>query len=342
MYDIKNSPRVSIVVPVYGVEKYIVRCAISLFEQTYENIEYVFINDCTQDNSICLLQKIINNYSNRKKDVKIIEHKTNKGLAGARNTGVYYATGDFIMHVDSDDYVDKFIVEKSVKRQIETDADIVVIDFIKMYSTFRRTINYAQYDNNDDYCTIVLSRKNSNSIWAKLIRRSLYTENDIKCVEGFNQGEDYQVVPKLLYCAKKIVNLKDALYFYDSSNEGAYSNSFTISKHDQNWGSMNVIRDFFISKGNKYEEAVAIGRLRQIADDFIISCKSKRQVSYVYYSYARKELQCIDKRLMCHVQLSKRIIIHLSSCFVIMKSYVLIMRFLNHGIMFIKSKIKII
>ena len=121
---------VSICVPIYGVEKYIERCAISLFEQTYKNIEYIFVNDCTQDNSIDVLKSIIEKYPVRKNCVRIINHERNKGLGAARNTAITNATGMFIMHVDSDDYVEKDIVERLVKKQNENNSDIVTCGYI--------------------------------------------------------------------------------------------------------------------------------------------------------------------------------------------------------------------
>lgn len=329
---------VSILVPVYGVEQFIEKCAVSLFEQTYDNIEYIFVNDCSKDNSIGKLKKIIEQYPSRKAFVKIINHKKNKGLAGSRNTAIKFATGDFVMHVDSDDYVDKDIVAKAVKCQIQSDADIVIIDFLKAYPTFSQTTHYQSFDNPKDYCLTVLERNNSNSIWAKLIRRNLYESYNIKCKEGCNQGEDYQVVPILLYYAKKIVNLKEPLYYYECSNENAYSNSFTIDKHNQNWESMNLVRDFFVDKGIEYNSAVNCGRVRQIADDLIISAKSKGEVSDCYYNYAIKNLKEIGKKYWSKVPIAKRVILYLSSHYIIMKTYILVLRKIRHTVLMLKSR----
>ena len=331
--------KVSILVPIYGVERFIERCAISLFGQTYHNIEYIFVNDCTKDKSISVLENVIERFPQRKPFVKIINHKYNKGLAGARNTAVESATGDFIMHVDSDDYVDKEIVAKAVLKQQENNADIVVIDFKKAYPSFSKVVNYSSFDDTKDYCLTVLARKNSNSIWAKLIRRSLYVDNGIKCKEGCNQGEDFQIVPILLYYAKRIVNLQEPLYYYDCSNEGAYSNSFTISKHDQNWESMNLVKSFFEHKGPVYRYAVDCGRMRQIADDLMISAKTSGVVSKCYYEYARTQLKCIAPGCKRNVALGKKIVLSLSSNYYLMKSYALSMRWLRHHLLMIKSKI---
>ena len=91
--------RVSVCIPVYGVEKYIERCARSLFEQTMtDGIEFIFVNDCTKDNSIEILEKVLEEYPHRKEQVKIIHHEKNRGLVAARNTGLEHATGDYIIH----------------------------------------------------------------------------------------------------------------------------------------------------------------------------------------------------------------------------------------------------
>lgn len=98
-------PKVSVIIPVYGVEKYIERCARSLFEQTLVDMEFIFVNDSTKDNSIDILLKVINEYPQRKNQIKILHHEVNKGLPAARQTGIKVAKGDYIAHCDSDDWV---------------------------------------------------------------------------------------------------------------------------------------------------------------------------------------------------------------------------------------------
>lgn len=336
----KNDYLVSICVPIYGVEKYIERCAVSLFEQTYQNIEYIFVNDCTKDNSIDVLRQTIERYPNRVSQIHIIEHKHNTGLAGARNTAVKSATGDFIMHVDSDDYVNVDIVSRSVAKQKEFNADIVVIDFIRKYPTYQQIFQYPNFKKSELYCLNVLASNNSNSIWAKLIRRSLYIDYNIKCKEGCNQGEDYQVVPKLLYHANVIVNLNSPLYIYDCINQNSYTNNFSAIKLKQNWESMNSIRDYFADKGEEYLIAVQKGRLRQLADDFIVSAKTSGDVSSSYYNYALITLSDIKHEYWKSLPIFKRFILYLSNHFMIMKIYILIARYLRKNILKIMCKIK--
>lgn len=101
----KVSILVSILVPIYGTEKYIERCTRSLFEQSYSNIEFVFVNDYTPDRSVEILKSILEKYPQQKSNTKIISHDKNRGVAAARNTLLDNATGDYVMWVDSDDYI---------------------------------------------------------------------------------------------------------------------------------------------------------------------------------------------------------------------------------------------
>lgn len=123
--------KVSIAVPIYGVEKYIEQCAESLFGQTYENLEFIFINDHTQDLSMLILEDVIKKYPQRQKQIKIINHETNQGLAVARNTAIKHVTGQFVLWVDSDDFVDINLVTYLVEEQMKSDADIVLSDVYK-------------------------------------------------------------------------------------------------------------------------------------------------------------------------------------------------------------------
>ena len=117
--------KISIGVPVFGVEKYIERCARSLFEQSYKDIEYIFVNDCTPDNSMSILKNVLDEYPVRKQQVVIINNEKNIGLALTRNKIIENCTGDFIYNVDSDDYIELDTIELLVEKQKETNADII-------------------------------------------------------------------------------------------------------------------------------------------------------------------------------------------------------------------------
>ena len=117
--------KISLLIPIYGVENYIEQCARSLFSQSYTSIEYIFVDDCTKDRSIEILQSVMEDYPDRKEDILLIRHEHNKGLGAARRTAFEAATGEYIMHVDSDDMLPSNAVELLTIKAEESHADII-------------------------------------------------------------------------------------------------------------------------------------------------------------------------------------------------------------------------
>lgn len=124
-------PKVSVIVPIYGVEEYIERCARSLFEQTMDDMEFIFVNDCTKDNSMDVLQRVMKDYPNRREQIKIICHTENKGLPQARKTGILVSTGDYIAHCDSDDWMEHDAYQLLYEKAINSESDMVFFDYCR-------------------------------------------------------------------------------------------------------------------------------------------------------------------------------------------------------------------
>ena len=104
--------RVSIITPIFKVRNFIERCVCSLFEQTLQDVEYIFVDDASPDDSIEILKSCIERYPERKAQVTILTHEQNKGLPAARNTGLAVATGEYVFHCDSDDFVETDMLEE--------------------------------------------------------------------------------------------------------------------------------------------------------------------------------------------------------------------------------------
>ena len=170
---------VTIIIPVYNVSKYIARCASSLFEQSYQNIEYVFVDDCSPDDSISILMSVLKRYPKRKDRVNVVKNATNCGIAAVRNIGVKHCHGSFLMYVDSDDWLDTDVVEKCVGKQLEEEADIIVFDR-KIYKNDGVHIYRAkEVTTAQAMAEQMLARKREISIWGMLIRTSLYRDNNL-------------------------------------------------------------------------------------------------------------------------------------------------------------------
>ena len=255
MDDIKL-PLVSVGVPVYGVESYIERCARSIFEQTYENLEILFVDDCSPDKSISILNGLLDQYPTRKLQTRIVKHEKNRGLAAARNTVLDNLNGSFVMWVDSDDWLDTNAVELAVKAQLEGDYDVVTFDAKFHYNNGRYIIkHYPVYNNSHELCVHCLI--SDYRVWGRLIKSKIYQDNSIRPVEGANLGEDYQQTPFILYYSNKVYTLNNVYYNYECSNVSSYTKSNqSLAKNKQLEQSRKIVEDFFRDRGSDYLEAI--------------------------------------------------------------------------------------
>ena len=221
--------KISILVPVYGVEKYIPQCAKTLFEQTYHDIEYIFVDDCSPDDSIVVLQQILANYPERKNQVHIVRHDHNRGLGAARKTAFEAATGDFVINVDSDDYLSLNAVELLVAKQQETGADIVSSSYTSVFQDGIAILHAEPHYSKDDCLKLMLIQNTLlPHIWARLIRRNLYIEHGITSVEGINMAEDLALTPRLIHAATSVSYVKESTYYYrDDSSASTFANQLS-------------------------------------------------------------------------------------------------------------------
>lgn len=255
---------VSILVPIYNVEKYIERCVRSLMEQTYDNIQYVFVDDCSPDKSVEILLKTISEYPKRENNVKIVSHEYNRGLSAARNTAVKNATGLFLLHVDSDDYIEKDAVDNLVNIQTLSEADIVTGLALKESKVYNNVVEIREYSSMHEATVDVIKISLRHTIWGRLIRKSLYTQNGLHATEGVNVGEDAQVIPQLFFYANKVAYCFKLVYHYNCENENSYVHKTTeinrlCQKREQDIKSYLIIRDFFKDKDVEYFKEAELG-----------------------------------------------------------------------------------
>ena len=295
---------VSVCVPIYGVEKYIKRCAISLFEQTYEDIEYVFVDDCSPDRSLTILNELIENYPRRKKKTKIIRHTINRGLAAARNSAIENATGDFILHVDSDDYIERETVEKCLQKQISGDYDIVSFDFIQNRINYDRQIIQPNFTGGRDMTIKILRREANHGIWGQLIRRSLYLDNHISAIEGVNMAEDYYVLCQLSFFATRVTNLHEFLYHYNLTNENSYTNSFSREKSEQQLVVNRELSFFFEDKDKVCYDRLKIVYIRSVLHQLRDSLLAG-DLEFYYLSIER--LDKCERSLFRHIKTREKL-----------------------------------
>ena len=278
-----STPLVSILVPVYNVEVYIERCARSVFEQTYTNVEFVFVDDGSTDSSITILKKVIVEYPCHKGKTILIQHQRNRGLAVTRNTAVDACHGDYILHIDSDDWIESNAVELLVKRQQETNADIVYTSGYYRHGKETKEVNLRCWSTDkESLLTSFLQDKATICIWSKLIKRNLYIYNDITCDECGSYYEDFQTLSRLIYYSKKIACLDSFIYHYNRLNPSSIVTNMPNSIEIQRQGltSILVAYNFYQDKEHCYFDLVKRFYVRYLYRMVTSNCRSWNKNGY--------------------------------------------------------------
>lgn len=216
--------KVSVIIPVYGVERFIARCAETLFSQTIHDVEFIFVDDASQDDSLNILRSIIARYPEL--NIRIVTHEQNKGLPAARNTGLAVATGEYIFHCDSDDFVEPDMLEMLYETAARNDADAVWCDYYISYESGERYMKQPCYETPDDALKGMLCGRMKYNVWNKLVRRRLYTDYAVLFPSGYAMGEDMTMI-KLFSFADKVVYLPKAFYHYVQFNTSSMTREFT-------------------------------------------------------------------------------------------------------------------
>ena len=217
-------PKISVIIPIYNVARYIERCAISLFEQTLDSIEYIFINDCTQDDSMSILTRVIARYPKRIGQIHIHNLPQNQGLPNARKVGISLATGEYIAHCDSDDWIDRDMYLKMYTKAVEGNYDIVRCNFVRTYPAQYKHCYRVPNDHYEDKMLLIadlIRGADLSAMWDKIVKRDLYLCNNI-IYPNANMLEDYPVVLQLLYYCNKIGYIDEVLYYYYYNSESIY------------------------------------------------------------------------------------------------------------------------
>ena len=178
----------------YNVSPYIERCAVSLFEQTFERIEFVFVDDCSPDDSIAILNEVAERYPERKPHIKLIRHTSNRGIGASRNTLLENASGEYLMWVDSDDFIELDMVETMIAKAYRTDADIVFCSYFQNSLERKQYVQKIAFSESKN--RILDSSFEQPSLWNKMFKLNLLLKNNLCFPLTINYGEDLSFVPR--------------------------------------------------------------------------------------------------------------------------------------------------
>ncbi|MBQ8805587.1 MAG: glycosyltransferase [Bacteroidaceae bacterium] len=229
-----NSPLISIIIPVYNVEKYLNRCMESVVNQTLKNIEIILIDDGSPDNS----PQLCDEWGRKDSRIKVV-HKVNEGLGLARNTGMEVATGKYIAFIDSDDYVEPKMYEKLYTKAISNNADIVYCGYKLGLDdgTFTDKSDFNEektFENKNDIENLSINYfypQNGHlmmmSVWHSIYKREIIKTKFFS--ERIVVSEDLHFQISAILNSKKIIYIPDSLYYY-CYNKDSLSHSFSINK----------------------------------------------------------------------------------------------------------------
>lgn len=293
-----KSPKISVIVPVYNTQEYIYECINSLLCQTLEDIEIILVNDGSTDSS----PSILDNFAKKDSRIKVI-HQKNKKQGGARNSGIKIANGEYIAFVDSDDWVDKYFLEKMYKKAIKSQSNIVMCDYYraKSFLNFKHT-KKSRIDNiflqnetiNLRTSSLQPSRKSSFCMaicWNKLFKKEI-----AKKYLNFPEDiffEDSPPVFLAMVMANKISVVNEKLYFYRISN----LSSTTHSKDEKRFDLIKV-QNILLENFKKYD----FGNFKKFCINFMVKDLVKhfreidKSLSKKFYTEMKKILSKIKEQ----------------------------------------------
>lgn len=235
----------SIVIPVYNTEKYLAQCVNSVIEQPYEHLEVILVDDGSTDNS----GKLCDEFEQKDNRIKVI-HKENGGLSSARNTGIKHITGDYVLFVDSDDFIEK-------------NSILMIVEFLKNYSTpdvvFLEAYKFYEKNNieiplGDGYKSDKINGRQKKEVMAhlacikkypsssctKLIKASLFSEHNLFFIEN-TTSEDIEWVTRLLNVSLSFLYYEGKYYYYRQNREGSITNTYTERKFCDLFNVINIV-----------------------------------------------------------------------------------------------------
>ena len=199
-----NTPKISVIVPIYNVEKYVKKCLDSILFQTFSDFEVILVNDCSPDNS----EAICEEYAIKDSRFKLVNKPQNEGLPQARKTGFENSTGEYIINIDSDDWVEPTILEQLYNVAVNENADLVCCDFFREFPDKCEVVEYI-IDTNNRFNNLGFTLY--SAIWCYLFRRDIYEKIEFPL---YSMAEDVVISQQALFYSKKLCKISAPLYHY--------------------------------------------------------------------------------------------------------------------------------
>jgi|SRR5690606_11122153 len=203
----------------------------SIEKQSYSHLEIIVVDDSSTDASLKLIEQFrVRMMNSLGIAIKVIVHEQNMGVTNARNTGLDNATGEFIYHIDADDWIEPDAIELMVNEAVGTEADIVGFNWWLTFSQNEREMKQPQFSDPWQALERMMIGTMKWNVWMFLVRHELYINNKIRFIPNMNMGEDMIMTMKLFSCSNKVVYLDRTLYHYNQSNINSMTKTYS-EKH---------------------------------------------------------------------------------------------------------------
>ena len=299
----------SIIVPIYNVELYLKKCLDSLINQNYNNYEIILINDGSTDNS----ESIIKEYSNKYPELIKSYKKKNGGLSSARNYGIKKASKEYLLFVDSDDYIEKNTLSILNEELNINKKDIIVFNYIAKYSDKEIKVNTFNNNINDLEKKYILSIPSACN---KLVKKEIFTKNKIEFPNGLYY-EDLATMPLLINCTNNISFIDEYLYIYNSREDSITNKKKYNKKMDDIFKVCQILKDNLNKEYKDEVEYLYIEHLLRNAGlrflaynkyDKLNNVKEEIEKNYSNYKDNKyyKNYYTIKQKIMCNLLMKKK------------------------------------
>lgn len=248
-------PKISIIIPIYKVENYIERCVRSLMEQTMDNLEFIFVNDCTPDNSMIILHQVLQDYPHRKHQVAIINNAQNLGPSDSRKRALNIAKGIYIGCCDSDDWIDKNYYETMYNATNNESIDIIVSDYYLSGKEEKKHCFIASKTPHDSLAMMNNNNYFSYSMCNQIIKCNLIKEQ-IKHIIPTRLREDTFLMMRVYFHASNIYFIPKAFYHYTQENETSLCHNIDLGKEAWEKQKENITSIAKLLNNKKFQKGV--------------------------------------------------------------------------------------
>lgn len=218
---------VSIILPMYRVANVLPQCIEALLAQTYTQLELLFVDDCSPDDSAQVVEQMRSRLEARGFIVRLLHHQINQGVACARNTGLEHASGEWVFHYDADDYLVPTAISRLVQEAERQEADVVGCDWALCHQDKKRLMEQPRPTTGDEAFALMCRGVMKWNLWLYLVRRSLLeTDPPLRFVSGANMGEDMMLIGKVFLRASRVYILPEVLYHYSKNDNGQLTGQY--------------------------------------------------------------------------------------------------------------------